>query len=326
MTGSDERGQLLAGMRVLEAGRFVAVPFAGRLLHLLGAEVIKLELPDDPAKELAASGTPSLYECLNEGKTVVSGEADAGTVDLAIADVRDVAAVGDDRELVATLRVVPGDTPLIADSALLSAMSAATWSIGEPGREPLSMPAHTATFLVGVVFAGAAVGHVLSGATGRHELDSMTALSGFVDQNATSYLLSGIGWRREGRRAAGCAGIYPYGVYDCSDGQVALIARSRRDWTRIAHSLGAESVSERFPDPFDIARHHADEADALLAPIIGRLTKQDVMSQAEAEGVLAVPVATIDDVLGYDNLADERRFWQRVGPLDFPTLPFVVEP
>lgn len=46
MTAPLDSNQLLAGIRVLELGNFVAAPFAARLFGDFGAEVIKIENPD----------------------------------------------------------------------------------------------------------------------------------------------------------------------------------------------------------------------------------------------------------------------------------------
>src|SRR5512145_2787662 len=64
----------LAGLRVLELATGVAGPYAGRLLALLGATVVKVE-PDggDPARtypvdDRPLAGTSPLYLHLNAGK------------------------------------------------------------------------------------------------------------------------------------------------------------------------------------------------------------------------------------------------------------------
>ncbi|GAA1851667.1 hypothetical protein GCM10009836_34590 [Pseudonocardia ailaonensis] len=315
---------LLEGLRVLEVGAGIAVPFAGRNLRLMGAEVCRVPVLDEQAEDRLPA---ALRGWLDDGKRKGAGRPDASGFDLVIADGRAVDAVGPvDGALVSVLDMPPlASLPDgLADSAVLSAIAGATWAMGEVGRPPLSMPAHTAAFLAGVVFAGNSLGLLLRGESGRHHSSGLLSIASFVDQNSTSYLHSGIGWRREGRRAAGSAGIYPYGIYDCADGQVALIARSKRDWHGIAAALGAGDVSRRYPDPFEIAQSLADVVDAELRPIIQRLSRAEILETAERDGVLAVPVADLDDVESYNNLVDEREFWDFGAESRFPGLPFLV--
>ncbi len=55
MPQTDQQKGVLAGIRVLEIGHFVAAPFCARLLGDLGAEVIKIEPPGgDPVREWGA--------------------------------------------------------------------------------------------------------------------------------------------------------------------------------------------------------------------------------------------------------------------------------
>lgn len=321
---------LLEGVRVLEVGRFVAVPFAGRLLADLGATVERVSEADaDPdARRLPPGAVRSLDDFLSRGKARVSPALlaeRARDADLVLADIRALPAdFAPQSTLISILRMGADGAAPLADSALLCARAGVSWAIGEPGRPPLAMPAHSADHLVGAVFAGASLALLLAGAEGRHEIDALVALSAFVEQNSTSYRESGIGWRREGRRAPGSAGIYPYGLLPCADGQIVMLGRSTRDWQAISDGIGAHDVFERFPDPFEIAREHADEVDALLAPYLARLSKADVLSLAETTGVLAAPVAEIDEVAARDHLATERDFWHDIDGVRVPGLPFVV--
>lgn len=324
---------MLATLRVVELGTGIAVPYAGRQLSRLGADVTAVSAPDDPTRELPASNPGALFEYLHAGKTVLTHPAAdelaarLDAADLVLQDQRCElprgVPLGEDG-LCCRLSIGAKQFSPLADNVVLSALTGMSWAMGEPGRNPLHLPARTADFLAGLVFAGAALGQWMAGVRGTTEVDGVSALRSFVEQNSTSYRLSGIGWRREGSRAAGCAGIYPYGVYACRDGQVALIARSRADWQAIATAIGAADAYGSYPDPFEIALHHADEVDELIGPKLAALSKSDVMRLAEGQGVLAAPVNTVPDVLAYGFLESERELWTEAAGRRVPDLPFLV--
>jgi formyl-CoA transferase len=71
----DGRGGPLAGVRVVELGRYISAPFAGRLLADLGADVIKVEAPDgDPMRWLPVGQRQSSpqFASYNRGKRSVT--------------------------------------------------------------------------------------------------------------------------------------------------------------------------------------------------------------------------------------------------------------
>ena len=131
-------GGLLDGLRVLEVGAFVAVPYAGYLLSVLGAEVVRLEFGADPAG-LCQGTDITLFEGLNGTKATVTDPAgiDMGTFDLVLADARELDRVPAGAKLTMSLEVTPGQqsTQSLADSALLSALSAATCTPASAGGE-----------------------------------------------------------------------------------------------------------------------------------------------------------------------------------------------
>lgn len=327
-------GGLLGHLRVAEVSSTLATGFAGRLLAELGARVTAVQ----PGSGLiglreAHPELTLLLDYLADGKTSADGAtagAAIGSADLVLTDVRSVSAgaVPDTDRPVALLRMTALDESVgpLDDGILACALAGVTWAIGEPSRYPLPMPGFTADMLVGLVLAGACVAMTEGADGGTREVLGTAALCAFADQNSTSYRLSGVGWRREGRRAPGSAGVYPYGVYSCRDGQVVLIGRSRQDWHEIAAAVGAGAVAERFPDPFEVAARHADTVDALLAPYLARRTKAEVMAVAEASGALIAPVADVPETLGYRHLAEDRDFWRRFEGMLVPGLPMRVNP
>lgn len=62
----------LVGIRVLEFGQFVLAPYAGFLLAMAGAEVIKIEPPEGEAIRRAGEPMAYMFELLNAGKQSLS--------------------------------------------------------------------------------------------------------------------------------------------------------------------------------------------------------------------------------------------------------------
>ena len=78
---------LLAGVRVVELGAFVAVPFAGHLMARLGARVTRAEPSNvDPAHRLPGGAGPSLYDYLNGDKAIRPLPADRSRLETLRAD------------------------------------------------------------------------------------------------------------------------------------------------------------------------------------------------------------------------------------------------
>src|SRR5215510_6004921 len=66
---------LLAGIRVLDLGRFIAAPYAGQLLADLGAEVVRVERPRPEADRERGpylDGQSIYFVTLNRGKYSVA--------------------------------------------------------------------------------------------------------------------------------------------------------------------------------------------------------------------------------------------------------------
>lgn len=65
MSGQDNAGAPLAGLKVVELHAIGPVPFAGMMLHNLGAEVIRISPPSDPALGV---GIENKYDVFNNRK------------------------------------------------------------------------------------------------------------------------------------------------------------------------------------------------------------------------------------------------------------------
>jgi crotonobetainyl-CoA:carnitine CoA-transferase CaiB-like acyl-CoA transferase len=316
-------GALLEELRVLEIGESVAVRYAGASLAAMGAEVSSLHMEPDhhdrkPDHDLGAF--------LSRDKQLVDPEGIPRLgFDVCIGDQGPTA----DALTMRCPRIVvrwPEVFSEYGEAVALSSLSGGSIAIGEGGRSPLDMPDESSSFLVGTVLAGTA----LTVAYGPDraavvDFDPVSVLVSFFEQNATSYAVRGIPWAREGRRASMACGTHPYAVYSCADdSQVAITARSNQDWVDVAKAIGATDLLAEYPDALSIVDDgHLDEVDERTAALVKKFTQAELVSVAETTGVLIAPVASIDEVLGYEPLT-ERGYWVEWKGLRMPGLPWVL--
>jgi crotonobetainyl-CoA:carnitine CoA-transferase CaiB-like acyl-CoA transferase len=357
---------LLTDVRVFEVGEVVAAPYAGRLLRDLGAHVLKLEtIAGDPLRSrppYVASGpgpaTGALFTYLNSGKESIAldprTDAADDSIRLLVAEA-DLVIIGDSRreierwslDICALRRVNPqlvvvridtvGESSLFGDVELCDlhacALAGVSWVIGEPDREPLSLPFLLADYEAGVHAASAAVAALLGvrrGLPGQDvEIAATDVLAWYTGTNAMVYEPYGLPWARAGRRASGSGGPYPYGIFGCRDGYVCLIARSRDDWDRLVDGLGRPvwAESPRYQDQLAMGRDYPGEVDALLAPILEGLSKDELWELSQRHGFPMAPVATMRDVLAHPHFIGRSNF-DAVGastpPAHLPASPFRV--
>jgi len=172
----------LAGLRVIELGVGIAVPYAGRLLAMLGATVVKVE-PEggDPARSCAVDDAPltgisPLYLHLNAGKHNVAPEhapldAALGWADMVLdSRVRaQIAGTALDPDSLRGARPIltlasvtawgfeadePGE---IGDELLVQAVAGVTTLTGDPDAAPLRLAGWQTQYLAGAYTAAAVI-------------------------------------------------------------------------------------------------------------------------------------------------------------------------
>lgn len=252
----------LRGLRILELATGIAGPYAGRLLGMLGATVVKAEPPGgDPTRELPVDDQPVLrpgpvFVHLNAGKRLVDREriALAAALDWADVVLADSAPVGDRVPepprgplVVTTPSGTPDDEELLVQAA--SGLLAA--SVDSEGR-PLRFPGWQSQYLAGAYAAALAlVG--LSRYGRRAEVTWSAALLSGFEAHAAGELYSASSGRpdepaeRE-RNAGHLARTYPSGVFRCADGAVIPGTVRAEDWLRQCEVYGRPDLvyDERF--------------------------------------------------------------------------------
>lgn len=317
---------VLEGLQVVEISGHVAGAYCGKVLAQLGAGVTRW----GPATDVLGleRTRPVAQRFLHAGKDD-RGEAQAGIeVALARADIIVLEHLEADHPLAALIesillrrlpvrldavvvRVSPGvagGKPLPGCALTSTAWSAMTCAIGEPEREPLTLPYDLASYEAGISAAAAA----LAGLVGRFgissgpiEIAERDVLANFVGILTRNYLPFGRPWRRDGRIPFMSGGVYPCGLFACSDGYIAVYCRGDGEWKGILKAMGdpAWSREERFRDPRIVARHHAQEADSHFVPWLARHSRQDLIGLGLKFGFPVGSVRGIEEVLDDEQFA-----------------------
>ncbi len=357
---------MLSDLRVIEFGEFISAPYCSRLFADLGAKVIKVEPPDrgDMARsygpfpgDLPHLEKSGLFIFLNTGKQSVTlnlknpeGRKIFGKL-LDGADIFITNALPNVMEqwqldYFSLAKTYPkliycAITPFgwggpyreyAGFNIHVSALGGASWAIGSPNREPLQVPLNQCDFQGGINGAAAIMVALLARKKiGRGQFIDISVsdvIATYTGSNSTTYLFYGLKWQRDGRRAWGSGGPYPYSLFPCRDGFVCIIARTRRDWQRLLEALGHPEWADnpRYQDQIAMAREYPDEVDALLEPLLKRYTKNELFQMARKWGFPLSPVKEAHESLE-DPQLKQRNFFEsievpEIGKLYLPRLPF----
>lgn len=313
---------VLAGVRVLDFGRYVAGPYAAQLLGFLGAEVIRVERreggEDRFIHPLGEGPEGALFHHTARGKRSLTfdpgkpGAADVlrrlvASADVVVANLPPMGlkAIGIDYE---SLCAVRADIILVTQNSFGSvgadagkpgfdgvgqAMSGAMWFSGEAGQ-PMKAAAPYVDFSTALLSAFGAMAALMERArTGRGQVveasllrTACAAFGAFLTEEA----VLGLGRQPTGNR------VQTSGPSDCvatSDGHVLVHTVGNGLFRRVARAIGRE---EWLADPAlqtDEARGAArDRLCAALAVWAAERTRDEACAALAAAGVPAGPVLT----------------------------------
>jgi len=215
--------------------------------------------------------------------------------------------------------------------AQASAVSGVSCVLGFKDRAPLVIPAEIPEkwcALMGASIAlsvglGADAGWAGSSGSGPHHVDISTAeiLRSFADQNFANHKAYPESWSRNGRVTPSHGGIYPQGFFQCKDGYVAVVGRSKADWQMILSALGDPSWAQgSLLDPVHLAQH-PEEVDELFLAELARFERDELLEAAIRTGATFAPVYSPDESRAKGLVpADLFQNGQH------PNLPFVFTP
>ncbi|MFN0303370.1 MAG: CoA transferase [Burkholderiales bacterium] len=340
-------------VRVLEwagAGSGIAAAYAGWLLARMGAKVTRLGA-DANTTGIDAHPLQLALEALAAGKIDRSAPLVAADLDTHIADC-DILLCDAPASLVtlagpvASMRaraprlVVGIATPFGLDGPYAGfpgtaldaqALSGVAWSLGEPDRAPLSLPAGVAEHQAGAMLAaGCLLALTVRDQHGTGRLVDIAlaeVLASYVAGNCRLYIHHGLQWHRNGRRPWGSGGAYPYVILPCKDGEVCVCGRTREEWMRLVQVMGnpAWASLPRYQDLRAMGKQYPQEVDALIMPWLSRHTKAELEALAIEHNLIVSPVRELEQVLQTPQFT-QRGFLTpgRVGGRDVqvPGLPF----
>ena len=350
----------LSGARVLDLTHYIAGSYCTKLLADFGADVLKVERPGqgDEARRMGPffqdeidTENSGLFLFLNTSKRGITLNLKTETgigifkelvkeVDVLVENFspRVMPSLGLDYHsleninpsLVMTSISNFGQTGPYRDykatEIVNMAMSGHLSSIGERDRPPVKSAGSQAQFHAGLMGAIATLSALLSARTtgiGQHvDVSIMEAEMSMIELLVMYYPYSGEIVRRTGSQN----GYYPWSVYPCSDGYVAINVHQVH-WKRFGPWIGRPELSgdPRYSLPQQ-RLEHMEELDLIFVPWLLERTKAELVSIGQAAGIPIAAVYDPKDILE-DPSYEAREFFVEIdhpktGKLTYPGAPF----
>ncbi len=337
--GADTQGYPLQGVRILDMATVLAAPFAATLCGDMGAEVVKLELPqgNDTLRGLAPvhDGHAVFWKTANRGKRGISLDVrkPAGRAlflrliadfDVLVENFRtgtldswglDLATLHAHNPRLIVLRLTGfGQTGPYARrpgfARIFEAMSGFTDLTGEADGPPQHM-----NFPLGDAIAGLFGAFAISTALAERnaqpraqqqgveiDLAATEAMIRLLDPLAAERLITGQGRSRAGSRATYTA---PSNVYRTADGAwVTLVGSADAIFVRLCQAMGRTELAAdpRFASNTQRTLH-LGEIDGIVADWCRSLALADLAARLDACEVPFSKVYGIDDVMADPHFA-----------------------
>lgn len=324
----------LEGIRVVDFGRVLSVPYGTMQLADLGADVVKIEHPEY-GDDTRSFGPPFIRDVstyfisINRGKRSVA---------LDLKKVEDVEFV---KELIGVADVVvenfrPGvmkklglDFETVSKNhprlVYCSLSGFGQTHPDKPGYDlmmqglsgipSITGPVDGEPFKCGASIADLIAGHnVTQGILAALFRRERTGKGGYVDVSMMDGMLSLLTYHASAyvnanqeplRRGNAHPSIHPFQPYECSDGYLTICVGNDRLFTSLAEALGHPEWSKdvRFIKNADRVCHR-DQLDHLLKPIFLRKTKSEWRDILKEHGVPADIVSTVPEALEYASWAE----------------------
>jgi len=315
----------LEGIRVIDASRVLAGPFATMLLADLGADVIKVEPPDgdetrgwgppwwgDPADRRSAyfasvnrnkrsvvldlrtdQGRAALHRLLGEADLLVHNYRPRTAARLGLE--ADALAERHPRLVVASVGGFPGaDADRPAYDLLAQAVTGLMSITGAPDGPPMKVGVALLDLLAGLECAvGALAALVGRGRTGRVEVGLIEAGVTSLINVLGNHLASGA---EPVRRGNAHPNIVPYQSFEAADGHLVIAVGNDAQFGRLLGVLGLDDAAGRFATNTERLAEREAVSEWLGAAIADR-SRDDLVAGLVAADVPAGPVNTVSEAL-----------------------------
>ncbi|MCC6223511.1 MAG: CoA transferase [Thermoleophilia bacterium] len=325
----------LEGIRVLELGHYITVPFCTQVLADQGADVIKVEPPTgDSSRGREAYSYDDLYfHALNRNKRSVMldlkqpPERDrlAGLIRTADVVVTNY-AVGVPERLGFGYEQVRAINPNVvyvqstgfgidspyarrpAFDGIIQAMSGMMHLTGEPDGQPMLAGVFVADHVAGL-YAALAVMFGLArrqrtGTGNFTDLAMLDTMASFLGPAIGEVLQLGERPRRVGSRVRrSYAGTYPG-----SDGDVYLAPLPHRMWANLAALIERPELLDDFPDPAapDTRLENRDRLDGLISQWTSARTVAEIEEAMRQIGVPCSPIYSVERLTEDEHISHRR--------------------
>lgn len=318
----------LSGVRVLDLTRYLSGPYATLLLAEMGAEVIKVEVPEagDDTRHIAPlQGDVSFYHStVNRSKASVELDlkseegrklvhAMVADCDVFIQNFRTGVAerLGFGYDVLS--KINPGlvycsisgfggtgpESRRAAFDLIVQAESGVMSLNGDADSPPNKLGLPVADLTSGMFSVHGILAALLrrsrTGKGGLVEVSMMSSLLSLSVYNATRYFVTGETPKRMGSRHPG---VVPYGQYATSDGNVLLSTFSDGSWKRIVDAMERPELAE---DPRFVTAAsrvvHRNACDALLGEVFSGFTSEEIVRRLHEAGIPCGVVRTLGEAL-----------------------------
>lgn len=337
------------GITVLDLGQYYQAPYAGLLLALAGADVIKIEaLQGEPMRrpDGRASFAQAMLNSHKRGVTLNLKHARGTELFVRLAERADVVienfAPGVMDRLGVGWEVLRARNPKLvyatgtgfglsgpdkdglALDAVIQAHGGLTAITGPADGAPFKAGGTVVDFLGGThLYAGIATALFARNRTGRGRLVEVAlqeALYPVLTSALATLHYQGADAVRQGNRNAVLA---PYNLFATRDGHVMLMCTTDDQWRRLLAAMGREDLADDARFAKNKARmQNLAETEALVQAWTRSHTREEVFAAAKRTGVAAASVRSLDEVM-HDAHMHARGMLMRV---EHPDLGAVVLP